>query len=347
MKEKLIYQSIMEHTPDGGSPFMVVGPKGAGKTILLQRMARDACRMGEKVIWRAKDVDTWSVFSHFFPINLIVQGSNVRVDHVPIIDNPEPLQTVLITTCESPDDAWEQCEKGFINVIVTSGLTPVQQAAWWTLLFHTLIKRKSNEWISVFMDEIDEVFPENPTDEWWHISVAAVDYFASFRKTNINFRCSAHKHTLVNANLRAKIHYHGYVRGAQKIPGSPLRQSIINNAEIGHPILTDAGRFNILDIPITNDNQKPHYVDKVTGRASFDMYSREIYWQLLQIQPHWVSYCGDCTYVWEPRNRNPPKCPRCGKYDSIATIPGSIDYSDPGRPSISTGGLEYRDDPPP
>ena len=72
MKEKMIYETMMEHGADGGSDFLVVGPKGQGKTLLLQKMARDAFRKGDLVIWKGKSSDTWSVFQKFMPVNLIV-----------------------------------------------------------------------------------------------------------------------------------------------------------------------------------------------------------------------------------------------------------------------------------
>ena len=38
MKEKMIYETMMEHGSDGGSDFLVIGPKGQGKTLLLPKM---------------------------------------------------------------------------------------------------------------------------------------------------------------------------------------------------------------------------------------------------------------------------------------------------------------------
>ncbi len=329
MRQKLIYETMMEHTADGGNDFLVTGPKGKGKTLLLQHMARDAFKKGEKVIWAAKDVDTWSVFitsARGLPVNLIVQGTSVEVEHVPMRQHVPPLQRVIVTTCDSPADAFYECVPDAINVIVTSGLSPMQQAAWWTLFYHAMKQRKTMEWIAVFLDEVDQLFPSAPHDEWWHITKQFVSIFGTTRKKNISTRMSVHDYAGLFSEIYMKINFFGYVSGARAIPKkTAVRQYTLNNLEVGHPMLASGALFNILDLPVNDASLFPAYVDQVKGFASFDIYSRPEYWKILDIQPHWQANCGECGYSWSTRTSNPPKCPRCGHYDSIATAPGLME----------------------
>ena len=325
--QKMIYETMMEHTADGGNDFLVMGPKGKGKTLLLQHMARDAFRKGEKVIWASRDVDTWSVFgtaSPGIPINLIVQGTSVEVDHVPMRKGAPPLQRVLTTTCDSPEDAFEACVPEAINVIVTCGLSPEQQAAWWTLFYHAMKERRTMEWISVFLDEVDQLFPEGAREDYWHITRQFAHIFATTRKKNINTRMSAHGYTNLYSEIRDKISFFGYVSGGRVIPKkTAVKQYTVNKLEIGYPMLASGALFNILDIPVRDKSQLPAYVDQVRGFASFDIYSRPDYWKILDIKPHWQASCGNCGYTWTSTRSDPPKCPRCGQYESIATVPGA------------------------
>ena len=323
---KMIYETMMEHTADGGNDFLVMGPKGQGKTLLLQHMARDAFRRGEKVIWAAKDVDTWSVFSTAkpgIPINLIVQGTSVKVEHVPMRKDVPPLQRTLVTACDTPMDAFEACTPDAINVVVTAGLSPMQQAGWWTIFYHTMKQRKSMEWISVFLDEADQLFPAAPHDEWWHITKQWVSIFGTTRKKNISTRMSVHDYASLFSEISMKISFFGYVKGARAIPRkTAVKQYALNRLEVGYPMLASGALFNILDIPVRDQSQLPVYIDQVKGFANFDIYAREDYWKILDVQPHWQATCGECGYSWTSRTSDPPRCPRCGHYESIATAPG-------------------------
>ena len=326
MRQKLIYETMMEHTPDGGNDFLVMGPKGKGKTLLLQHMARDAFKKGETVIWAAKDVDTWSVFStsaQSLPVNLIVQGTGVEVEHVPMRKDAPPLQRTLVTACDSPMDAFDECTPDAINVIVTAGLSPMQQSGWWTLFYHTMKQRQSMEWISVFLDEADQLFPAAPHDEWWHITKQFVSIFGTTRKKNISTRMSVHDYASLFSEIYMKISFFGYVGGARAIPKkTAVKQYALNRLEIGYPMLASGALFNVLDIPVHDQSQFPVYLDQVRGFASFDIYARPEYWKILDIQPRWQANCGECGYSWTSRSSDPPKCPRCGHYDSIVTAPG-------------------------
>ena len=325
MKEKMIYETMMEHGADGGSDFLVIGPKGQGKTLLLQKMARDAFRKGDLVVWKGKSSDTWSVFQKFMPVNLIVQGSRVSIDHVQIDKDAAPLQNILVSNCESPEDAYELCDRRFMNVIVTCGLSPVQQSAWWTLFFHALEERKTSEWITVVIDEADELYPGTPEDEWYHITNQFAKIFGTLRKNNVSTRFSVHQYTSLYYKIINMIVYFGFVRGGRKIPGrTPVSQALLNNLERGYPLLTNGGLFNILDTPVTKKDYFPQYVDKVHGLATFDMFSKKEYWSILDINPRWIATCVSCGYEWTSRTDNPPRCPRCHKYEDIRMSYGSI-----------------------
>ena len=325
MKEKMIYETMMEHGSDGGSDFLVIGPKGQGKTLLLQKMARDAFKRGDLVIWKGKSSDTWSVFQKFMPVNLIVQGRQVTIDHVQIDKKAKPLQNILVNNCESPEDAYELCDRRFMNVVVTCGLSQIQQAAWWALFFNALKERKTSEWITVVIDEIDELFPSNPRKEHFHITETfAMEIFGTLRKNNVSTRFSVHQHMNLFYKITNMINYFGYVRGAVKLSDrTPVSQKLLNNLERGYPLLTNGGLYNILDMPVTKQEYFPQYVDKIHGLATFDMFSKEEYWHILDITPSWIAKCANCGYEWTSKKADPPRCPRCHTYVGIASYPGA------------------------
>ena len=58
--------------------------------------------------------------------------------------------------------------KDAINIIVTSNMRHVGEAAWWTLFFHYLAATKKKEFTSIFMDELHELFPEGLESDVFH-----------------------------------------------------------------------------------------------------------------------------------------------------------------------------------
>lgn len=311
----MLYDSVFDNDPTyGGTQLLILGPKGSRKSTIMRRMAREALQHGETVVWRAKDVDNWSVFLTTNEVNVIVPGSNVDISHIPISDQLPKLQRVLYSEIEDPRTIIDNLDPKRINVIITAGAAPQIQAAWWTIFWHSLIMRKSNEWISIFMDEIDEIFPAYPDDDWWHITNQAVNYFVSFRKSNVNLRASCHDPSDVFAHLRHKFKFIGYLRGSSLVPKSVIRKkSLVANLELDKMALTSGGEFEIVEFPKTSKRLLPAYNDKVYSEWDFDPYSDLQYTRILDIDPRMWAICQniDCGYTWQCRRTEPAICPRC------------------------------------
>ena len=154
-----------------GKMIVIMGGYGAGKTVLLQRIARYKFSLGDMVIIRSKRKDTWQVFANTHRLNIIAQKATGEITFdaqlTTGVGDPK-LKSLEVDYCNGPDQAIKMLKKDAINIIVTSNMRHVAEAAWWTLFFHYLAATKKKEFTSIFMDELHELFPEGLESDVFH-----------------------------------------------------------------------------------------------------------------------------------------------------------------------------------
>ena len=294
----------------GGTQIMVFGSKGSGKSMLLSMWALKDLERGHTIIWRGKDVDTWTIFSHRAKVRVIVPYEGYRIVREDRKGNEIPLENTEVIVCPRPDDAVSLLKKGTVNVILVECSSPESESLWWTIFARTL-NHSSMGWVTLCIDEINDIFESNPRGDLSQIHKKFKDAFASFRKKKIHVRASAHIYHDINYEISYKFKYSVYMRGAILLPKkrTSLRYpTIIRKLEEYQGILDDGAQFSIFDY-----DPLPHDVaTQETVRFEGPSWSMNDYPSLmLSVGLHPRVECPDCEKNIRLRD-GIRKCPFCG-----------------------------------
>ena len=303
-----------------GKIVTIMGSYGAGKTVLMQRIAREKLAMGDMVIVRSKRKDTWQVFANTSRVNIIAQQAvgELRLD-AQLTNKAEAdgLNEMEINYCNGPDNAITMLKSGEINVIITSNMRHVSEAAWWTLFFHYLAMTKRVGFTSIFMDELHELFPDGLESDVFHFVQPFVESIDNFRKSMVNFYFSTHDKDKLFYKIFNTAHYKIFMNGAKVMRrGSRIRsQGLLDRLNRGEGVLEHANGFVGFANVIEEDTEElvlPRYNIMVVGEQAFDYYLRPDYLRILDLDPWFTMDCPGCGYHWNIKRNPSPRCPRCG-----------------------------------
>ena len=132
----------------GGTQIMVYGSKGSGKSMLLSMWALKDLERGHTIIWRGKDVDTWTIFSHRAKVRVIVPYEGYSIIREDRKGNEIPLENTEIIVCPRPDGAVSVLKKVTVNVVLVESASPESESLWWTIFARTL-NHSSMGWVTL------------------------------------------------------------------------------------------------------------------------------------------------------------------------------------------------------
>ena len=196
-----------------------------------------------------KDVDTWTIFSHRAQVRVIVPHEGYNIFREDRKGNEVPLENTEVIVCPRPDDAVSLLKKGTVNVILVECSSPESESLWWTIFARTL-NHSSLGWVTLCIDEINDIFESNPRGDLSQIHKKFKDAFANFRKKKIHVRASAHIYHDINYEVSYKFKYTVYMKGSILLPKkrTSLRYpTVIRNLEEYQGILDDGSHFSIFD----------------------------------------------------------------------------------------------------
>lgn len=302
-----------------GKISVIMGGYGAGKTVLMQRIAREKFSLGGTVILRSKRKDTWQVFANTHEINIIAQRPQGEIHFdVQIISGkkePNP-DTFEVSYCDGPDQAVKMLRSDAINIIITSNMRYMSEIAWWALFVNFLSRTKRTEFISLFIDELHELFPGTLESDKFHFVTPFKEAVDNFRKSMVNFYFSTHNKGKLFYEIFSLAEYKVWMRGAEVMKkGSRIKsQGVIDSLGRGQAILEYDMGFVGFDNTIEDDSGKllPSYNIIPEGEQVFDYYLRPDYLRILDLEPWWTQDCAECGFHWTTRRNQAPKCIRCG-----------------------------------
>ncbi|MDW7990435.1 MAG: hypothetical protein RMH75_07240 [Archaeoglobaceae archaeon] len=248
-----LFEEITFHTFEfGGTTVEIYGSKGSAKTTLMLKIAEkvhcESYKNGvekEKVIWRGRDVDQWNwypgkdvrVFVFYEDDVKFYYEDGRRVDieysryknfddilsnlgEFNVVYEPKnyimPNELLEIIKRRAPE---AETVKGAEHVLTEAC---VDSSIWWfDFLYYLLHSTNRPRFISVMIDEADEVFPELPSGLRWHLQLWFKDIVKDLRKRNISLYFSAHSFSDVDFRIRSKVQYRILLKGA-KVPKNSL-----------------------------------------------------------------------------------------------------------------------------
>jgi len=117
--------------------------------------------------------------------------------------------------------------------------------------FKVLRERGNTEWISVFVDEIQELYPENAPDDLWRRCKAVGDIITHFPKNNVNFYCATQSYALVSYHIKHHMRYWVFMPRTLLPKNLNLRveQHKVDALPVGHCIVEGLEGFREVSYP--------------------------------------------------------------------------------------------------
>ena len=248
----------------GGTFTSLCGSKGSGKTnymlVLAQQMVfihpLSGLPMKETILWRGREIDYWN---YFFEPDFEWEDESLKREvfiHVHTGDEIEfkdefkkPLNLDgRVLKYDSAPTLYRNLVQGEINVIyepLNYQMSPavidiitakacmkreylqkveMDPPLFWFELVAFLMKAKGAGFLTIIMDEADEVFPMNPQGLRWHLQEWFKDKTRDLRKNNISFLFSMHAWNDIDYRISSKIMYKMWMKGAIPPPSSFVKK---------------------------------------------------------------------------------------------------------------------------
>lgn len=284
---RLTNEITFHRVNQGGCTVVMYGSKGSGKTTLLLTLAQTiACENPdtkeaekETVLWRGRSNDYWNwlpkemvrIFIHKSDFNrTIFKDDELRV--IPRKELP-PMDSYT-----SIKDLYSKLRAGKINVIfepseykITERIKKMVQrrgvvgdelfktddvdpVIFWFEFMSWLVNNKNPKFVSIIVDEADDLFPNSPSGGRWHLNLWAKDVMRDLRRRRISLYLACHGFQDLDARINSKLQYKLYMKGSV----TPSR-SLINHKA---PVMLDPGIYYI-----ERDAWGVHGFNKITEQS--------------------------------------------------------------------------------
>lgn len=276
----------LERSSEDGHNALLLGAPGTGKTSLLQYISILAVRgldpYGNKRekqagLWRARKHDRYLEFFNLgvgklmFPENASYSLYRVRPGK-----DPEEIELYNLEE-EGIDYGFYKDAQDLVNKLEVGRILcimfpedprrPDDEADFYVELFEALVKRKSQEYVHLVVDEIGDLFPLNAEGRYT-LHQRATKALNDFRKTSINSVFAAHSTKDLDYRFIPKLKYRIYTAGAKKIEGDApdLRQKTINFTPLGACWFCQTVYYDRFAFPDMKAEAKLDYKLQTTGR---------------------------------------------------------------------------------
>lgn len=210
---------------------LILAPKGQGKSTLLATIALKALELGDLVVWRGRHRDFWprlprelvKIFVHkndSLKVLKILPGTKHATDITDELD---------IEHYRSIEELDEKLEEGKINVIYepswhqpSAGLRKTikqdkewtQGRFWWFDFLDFLAHRVDGRFLSLFIDEIDDIAPSGASGALWRALESLQHSLSELREKLVWIYSTTHDPAHLDPRILRKIDGFIYLRGA-------------------------------------------------------------------------------------------------------------------------------------
>ncbi|MCD6523992.1 MAG: hypothetical protein J7K48_03210 [Thermococcus sp.] len=241
--DELLEKLLSQDPAYGGRQAAIYGAVGSGKTTLLLWLAQVLQARGEWIIWRGRDTDGWHMLPNWKQrVKLLVhEKDEVHVYKVPYggTTATEITKSLNIEKYSTPEDLLTKLEQDKINIVyeptfyqITQELatyilarTNIRIPSWqmkeakgiyfWFELFEKLITRKDRRWITIIVDEADDLIPANPQGLQWRLQEWVKNSVKDFRKNLITLILAVHNAEDCDHRVIRKLPIRIYLQGAR------------------------------------------------------------------------------------------------------------------------------------
>lgn len=229
-------RSIVKGDKKGnGIEAALIGEQGCGKTnglvqICLERMGNG---VNDVIIWRGMEDCQWSYFLNY-DVDLkfwIKEGLDYE-----LIDRENEEKTELkkygeIERWKNARNLVDKLNNDYINVIQTTPHSTnkevtIQFCRDWKNLFEEFSRRMWKRGITVSYDELRDLAKPGRSGQFWNLMFSLGSALRKGRKNNISYFFSIHNKGDIFWDIRNKIRYKIYMKGATKESTSEIRKNL-------------------------------------------------------------------------------------------------------------------------
>ncbi len=266
---ELLEKFLSRNPGYGGRVGMITGEQGSGKTSLMLHFARKLAGK-EYVIWRGRFLVQW----HKLPdwekkVRILTyKDDNIEFLKLPYGGGGAEVLDIPVVRYRDAKDVLNKLDKNYINVIyeppcyriseelvegvkertgyaiLPEKLEEEKPHFFWFELLYRLLTREDRDWYSVFIDEVDDIFPETPTGARFALQAWVKDILKDLRKALVSLIASTHTIRNVDWRIRTKIPTYIYLRGAEPRPGSKIKSQYLLLMDPGYAYI-EWGRYGV------------------------------------------------------------------------------------------------------
>jgi len=274
---QLLEQFLKRNLAYGGRVGMITGEQGSGKTSLMLIFASQFVGK-EYVIWRGRFLAQWHKLSNWQEkVRILVhKHDTIEFLKLPYDGGESEVLNIPVVRYESAKDVLRLLRKDKINIIYEppgyriseelvrdvkertglviwpDKLEEEKPAFFWFEMLYRLLTREDRDWYSVFIDEVDDIFPETPTGAQFALQAWVKDILKDLRKALVSLIVSTHTVRNVDWRIKTKIPVYIYLRGAEVRPGSKIKPQFVLLMDPGYAYI-EWGRFGVFKF-----NYLPH-----------------------------------------------------------------------------------------
>jgi len=215
----------------GGLSFLILGPKGQGKSTLLATIALTSLQLGDIVVWRGRERDFWPRLPRELTKVFVHENDELKIFRLsPGKASGEDITgSIEVSKFKSIEDLYNSLEPGKINVIYeptyhqpSEKLKEMADTTaewlngrfWWFDFFIYLSRRIDARFMTVCIDEIDDLFPSGSSGLLWRALESIQHSLAEFREKLIWLFGTTHDAGHVDPRTLKKFDGFIYLRGA-------------------------------------------------------------------------------------------------------------------------------------
>lgn len=242
----------------GGVSTVSIGRVGSGKTSMLNHQVKhllDGKKAEDEILWwYGREACQWQ--------RLGADRCKILIDSNEIIEFREgsPKQPsgkrieLDYQAFNNFKELLELADPTKLNVVYQGMLK-------WPLFIH-YIARRSWGWNALFMDEIEDLAPENAAGDAHKSNQAMADIFKDMRKNNISLYGNTQAYSDLSYMVRSKIVMWCVHVGATQIKNCPVYKRAIQALRMGYAWLWTGGQFEKITYP-------PYLMPVLSVKAKF------------------------------------------------------------------------------
>lgn len=270
--------------------------------------------MPETIVWRGREFEYFTWFEHQDRVHLFFHehDNNEEFGRVVYIRNEDMEEDEYIDPKSLPpihyykdaDDLMHKLVRHCINVVwephefdlsvrMKKALfdrsgekksflneRSVNPTFFWFEFFELMLRKKSSDFVSVFVDEADDLMPGGVGGLAWHMNALFKDSVKDFRKRNVSLYLAMHNPQDVDGRIPKKFPVKIYFKGAHCLESSIIDRAYVPYLDRGYGLIEkDAfGAFRFDKLPdkpklIVDFEESPELQDKIN--AEFEQFMKK------------------------------------------------------------------------